>query len=103
MSAALVQGKAGPDHRPGVAARVLLAGVRAYRALLSPALGAHCRFLPSCSSYALMALEEWGALRGSWLTLRRLARCHPFHPGGLDLPPRRAPAGDASSAAEHTE
>lgn len=70
-------------------ARVLIALVRLYQRTLSPLLGSHCRFLPSCSEYAAMALAEWGALRGSWLAMRRLARCHPFTPAGLDLPPAR--------------
>jgi putative membrane protein insertion efficiency factor len=62
--------------------------IRLYRAVLAPALPKACRFHPSCSSYALEALEAHGALKGSWLTLRRLARCHPLHPGGLDpVPP----------------
>jgi uncharacterized protein len=64
-------------------ARVL---IRVYQWTLSPLLGPTCRFYPSCSHYALAVLEHRGFLRGSWLTLRRLARCHPWHPGGVDLP-----------------
>lgn len=68
--------------------RALLIGlVRAYRYLLSPWIGQHCRFHPTCSVYAIEALERHGALRGSWLTLTRLGRCHPFHPGGEDPVP----------------
>ena len=64
--------------------------VRLYRVTLGPALPRACRFHPSCSAYALQALEQHGPFRGLWLTLRRLARCHPFHPGGLDpVPPAR--------------
>jgi putative membrane protein insertion efficiency factor len=66
---------------------LLLLLVRAYRLLVSPLLPPSCRFHPSCSAYALGALERHGALRGSWLTARRLARCHPFHPGGIDPVP----------------
>ena len=78
------------DDRPGPVARVLLALVVAYRRLLSPLLGPHCRFAPSCSAYAVEALERHGALRGGWLAVRRIARCHPFHPGGHDpVPPVR--------------
>lgn len=66
---------------------VLILLVRAYRALVSPLLPQACRFYPSCSAYALGALRRHGALRGSWLTARRLCRCHPFHPGGIDPVP----------------
>lgn len=69
-------------------ARLLAWPIRLYRTFLSPFLPAACRFHPSCSSYALEALEEHGGLRGAWLVLRRISRCHPFHPGGLDpVPP----------------
>jgi hypothetical protein len=68
-------------------ARVLLALVAAYRYLLSPMLGRSCRFFPSCSEYAMEALERHGALRGTWLAARRVARCHPWHPGGYDPVP----------------
>jgi putative membrane protein insertion efficiency factor len=61
--------------------------IRGYRFLLSPWLGAHCRFYPSCSRYAMTALERHGALRGSGLALRRLLRCHPWSPGGIDEVP----------------
>jgi len=68
-------------------AKVLLALVAAYRYLLSPMLGRSCRFFPSCSEYAMEALERHGALRGTWLTVRRVARCHPWNPGGYDPVP----------------
>ncbi len=61
--------------------------VKAYRRLVSPMLPPACRFYPSCSAYAETALERHGALKGSWLAARRLARCHPFHPGGIDPVP----------------
>ena len=64
-----------------------IALVRAYQMFLGPLLPAVCRFHPSCSQYALEALARHGAWRGGWLTLRRLARCHPFHPGGFDPVP----------------
>jgi putative membrane protein insertion efficiency factor len=61
--------------------------IRAYQRLISPLLGPRCRFYPSCSHYALEAVERHGALRGAWLAARRILRCHPFHPGGFDPVP----------------
>ena len=58
--------------------------LRAYQLLISPMLGQNCRFSPSCSNYAMQAIERFGFFKGSWLTARRLLRCHPFHPGGHD-------------------
>lgn len=69
-------------------ARLLALPIRAYRAALSPLLGAHCRFHPSCSAYALEALARHGALRGGWLALRRIARCQPWGGSGVDEVPR---------------
>jgi putative membrane protein insertion efficiency factor len=69
---------------------VLIALLAGYRRLISPLLGARCRFYPSCSAYALEAVRAHGAARGGWLAVRRLSRCHPFHPGGIDpVPPVR--------------
>ena len=70
---------------------LLVLFVKLYRRLLSPLLPAACRFYPSCSAYAVEALERHGAVRGTWLTLKRLGRCHPFHPGGLDPVPELTP------------
>jgi uncharacterized protein len=70
---------------PAVRALVLL--LVGYRRFVSPLLGPRCRFYPSCSAYALEAVQLHGALRGSWLAVRRLSRCHPFHRGGLDFVP----------------
>jgi uncharacterized protein len=67
--------------------RLLAALIRAYQRFVSPALPPSCRFHPSCSQYALEAVCRHGALKGSWLAARRLARCHPFHPGGFDPVP----------------
>lgn len=66
---------------------LLLVALRGYQYLLRPMLGANCRFYPSCSDYAREAIERHGALRGTWLGLRRVARCHPWHPGGHDPVP----------------
>jgi hypothetical protein len=79
--------------------RVLLAPIRFYQRFISPALPASCRYYPTCSSYAAEALREHGALRGSWLAIRRLGRCHPWHEGGYDpVPPRREPKRAAGSS-----
>lgn len=66
---------------------LLLTLIKLYRLLFSPWMGQHCRFYPSCSQYALEAVERYGAVRGGWLALRRLARCHPWHAGGVDPVP----------------
>ena len=70
---------------------LLILVVRGYQVLLSPLLPAACRYHPTCSHYAIEALEKHGALRGSWLAARRIARCHPFHPGGYDPVPDPEP------------
>lgn len=71
--------------------------LRVYRFLVSPMYGDTCRFYPSCSAYALEAVDRHGVMRGGWLAVRRLGRCHPWNPGGVDLVPdvpstRRRPA-----------
>ena len=66
---------------------IFLALIRAYQYALRPMLGSNCRFYPSCSDYAREAIEKHGALRGLWLAVRRVARCHPYHPGGFDPVP----------------
>jgi putative membrane protein insertion efficiency factor len=67
--------------------RVLIALVRFYRRRISPLFPPSCRFTPTCSAYALEALEKYGAAKGSWLALKRLLKCHPFHAGGHDPVP----------------
>ncbi len=74
----------GPE---AVVAKLLIFLIRVYQRTLSPLLGNVCRFEPSCSRYAVACLENHGALRGSLLSVVRVCKCHPFHPGGLDLPP----------------
>ncbi|HAF55251.1 MAG TPA: membrane protein insertion efficiency factor YidD [Thauera sp.] len=66
---------------------VLIALVRFYRYAISPMLGRNCRFHPTCSEYAIEAIERYGALRGSWMAAKRVGRCHPFNPGGYDPVP----------------
>lgn len=67
--------------------KILIGLVRAYRLLISPLFGASCRFHPTCSRYMMDAIERFGALKGIWLGLRRISRCHPWHEGGLDPVP----------------
>ena len=67
--------------------RLLIAMVKFYRKNISPLRPPCCRYIPTCSQYALEALEKYGALKGSWLALRRFLRCHPFHTGGYDPVP----------------
>jgi putative membrane protein insertion efficiency factor len=64
-----------------------LALIRLYQRWISPVTPPSCRFFPSCSEYAAQAVTQYGLLRGTWLALRRLLRCHPFHPGGYDPVP----------------
>jgi uncharacterized protein len=64
--------------------------IRGYQLTISPLIGPCCRFHPTCSHYGIEAIETHGALRGSWLTLKRIARCHPFHEGGFDPVPKHS-------------
>jgi putative membrane protein insertion efficiency factor len=65
----------------------MLGLIRLYQFLLSPWVGNHCRFHPTCSEYAKNAITRYGSVRGSWMAIRRLSRCHPWHPGGADPVP----------------
>lgn len=67
---------------------LLILLIRVYRTVLSPMLGPRCRFEPSCSQYTQEAIATHGALKGSWLGVKRICRCHPLHPGGFDPVPR---------------
>lgn len=85
------------DGSPSQLARLLILPIRGYQRFISPLLPPACRFYPSCSAYAVEALKVHGAARGLWLAVRRIARCHPFHPGGLDpVPP--GPLGHSGEA-----
>ena len=68
--------------------KLILLIIRIYRLVISPLLGPHCRFYPTCSEYAATSIERHGVIRGGWLATRRVCRCHPWHPGGVDpVPP----------------
>jgi len=84
-----------PASLPAAVVRAL---IRVYQVTLSPFIGNQCRFHPSCSNYALEAVDRFGALKGCWLAVRRLGRCHPFHAGGFDPVPGSSAAPDS-----HTE
>lgn len=71
-----------------LAARIAALPVHAYRLVISPMIGTNCRYEPSCSAYAIEALEIHGALKGSWLALKRICRCHPWGGSGIDNVPR---------------
>lgn len=83
--------------------------IRFYQLAISPLTGPTCRYYPSCSAYGLTALRRFGLIRGGWLMLRRLARCHPWTPGGVDHVPERRdsqrhrPAGHLDSSHDHTQ
>ena len=79
----------GAGRTATVPARLLMFPIAGYRRFVSPVLPPRCRFAPSCSEYALTALAEYGAARGLWLAVKRIARCHPFNPGGYDPVPTR--------------
>jgi uncharacterized protein len=78
------------DPQVSLVSRALVALIKAYRYGLSPWLGRQCRFHPTCSAYALEAIERFGALKGTWLALSRIGRCHPWHDGGFDPVPDAA-------------
>jgi putative membrane protein insertion efficiency factor len=77
-----------PPARAGLAARAGIGLIRAYQAALSPWLGMNCRYVPTCSAYAIEAIGRFGLLRGGWLGLRRISRCHPWAAAGVDPVPR---------------
>ena len=77
---------------PSFISSALIALLRGYKRWISPLLGTRCRFVPTCSEYAMEAIGRFGALKGSWLAIRRIGRCHPLHPGGhVPVPPPKEP------------
>lgn len=66
---------------------IILSVVKFYRKFISPAMPPSCRFYPTCSQYALTSVERFGAMKGSWLAIKRISKCHPFHDGGIDEVP----------------
>lgn len=73
----------------GLLGKAMILLIRAYRLFFSPWIGQQCRFHPTCSAYAIEAIQRHGAVRGAWLAAKRLGRCHPWHEGGVDPVPER--------------
>jgi uncharacterized protein len=69
--------------------KILISVIRFYQVVISPIKPPSCRFYPTCSHYGLEAVQRFGALKGGWLTLKRILKCHPFHPGGVDPVPEK--------------
>lgn len=73
-----------PAQKPSLLSQIFLGIIDTYRYLISPLIGQHCRYYPSCSAFTREAILEHGALKGGWLGIRRICRCHPYHEGGYD-------------------
>jgi len=95
------QNAGGSLYYGAVISRLLIAALRFYKRFISPLLGPRCRFVPTCSEYAMEAIGRHGPWRGSWLTARRLGRCHPFHPGGFDPVPGSHDASSCRCTGKH--
>ncbi len=85
-----------PSEEAGPLRRLFVAPIRIYQQYISPAFPAQCRFAPTCSEYARVAILTHGPLKGTWLGIRRIAKCHPFHPGGEDPVPQKKKKHQAS-------
>ena len=77
--------------------------VRLYQICISPYIGSHCRFYPSCSAYAMTAFEVHGPIKGTWLAIRRISKCHPLHPGGFDYVPGTEPKSNITEYSSEPE
>jgi len=77
------------SEKKALPVRILILPIRLYQRTISPWLGEHCRFYPTCSNYCIEALERHGMVYGLWLALKRICKCHPFHPGGIDPVPKK--------------
>lgn len=75
---------------------IFILPIRFYQYFISPMLGPRCRFTPTCSHYTVEAIQEWGALKGMWLGIRRIVKCHPWGPWGYDPVPKKNPLADTS-------
>jgi putative membrane protein insertion efficiency factor len=80
--------------------KIFILPIRLYQLTLSPMLGANCRYTPSCSQYMIDAIQEWGPIKGIWMGLRRISRCHPWGGHGHDPVPRRSRAGEKEGKAQ---
>ncbi|WP_082866046.1 membrane protein insertion efficiency factor YidD [Marinomonas gallaica] len=83
--------------------KIFIKFVRIYQYLVSPLLGNNCRYYPTCSAYMIEAIERFGILKGTWLGIKRLGRCHPFHEGGIDLVPDKRCNSHTSCKSSHKD
>lgn len=88
------------SRQPGWGARLMMGLIRGYQLILSPFFGGNCRYQPSCSHYGLEAVQVHGAVRGSWMAIKRIGRCHPWREGGYDPVPPREELTEAEGAAQ---
>ncbi|MHC5410006.1 membrane protein insertion efficiency factor YidD [Listeria seeligeri] len=82
--------------------KILIGGIRLYQKYISRFTPATCRFYPTCSAYGIEAIQTHGALKGSYLAIKRISKCHPFHKGGLDFVPQKEDKEDGENKSKHT-